>query len=397
MKTLLSGLLRYHIVPIALAGITLIGVDVLLVKKTDDCTVRAEEITVKGEVSYTRSALSNAETTRAELEMIASLRGGDNRLTIMGSSEIQYAAYAPYYFLPDSAGIPTTAFGHAHHQNLSIACELLAAGKELEGANICVFLSPGWFESDGTNIEAFLEFVRPNFLRRIIHDNSIPEQEKMRIARYVYQHFAYINNPSAELIFFRGMYLRKLLGGYPKSLVKPSLKNIKKINYEPLPAYDLSNVRVNDSMDIEAIKKRLDAEFLSTCTNNTMYIDSSYYSTYLMRDGHYRPGIIKKTSKREELEDFFMVVDILKRHNCKATFVFQPLNPFHYKGLDHLNETRKEITEKLKACGFPLLDLYVTKPEDYNVLFLKDIMHPGDRGWMEINEFLIENYRHVQK
>ncbi len=395
MKTFLSGLFRYHLVPVIAAVVVLIGIDTLYADTFSKVRQPAETITVKGEASYTRSALSNCETTRAEIELIASL-GNHDKLTIMGSSEIQNVPYAPYYFLPDSAGIPTTAFGHAYHQNLSIACELLAAGDQLEGANVCILLSPGWFESGGTNIEAFLEFVRPNFLRRIIHDQSIPEKEKMRIARYVYNHFDEINHPSAELIFFKEMYLRNKLGGYPQSLKSP-VSMIKKVRYEITPAYDVRSVRVDTSLDFGKIKARLDSTFLSACKNNSMYVDSSYYATYLVRDGEYRPGKMKPVRDREELEDFFMVADILKRYNCKATFVLQPLNPFHYKGLDHLEWIRQEITEKLKSCNFPFLDLYVTDPDDYKVLFLQDIMHPGNRGWMEVNEFLIENYKHVQK
>jgi single-strand DNA-binding protein len=34
-----------------------------------------------------------------------------NKLTLFGSSELQSLPYSAFYFLPDSAGIPVTAFG----------------------------------------------------------------------------------------------------------------------------------------------------------------------------------------------------------------------------------------------------------------------------------------------
>ncbi len=394
MKTLFLGLLKYHVLPILLSIVTLIGIDILCTNSLKKEGV-TKIMTVKGTAIQTRNVFSNAESTQAEVELIGALRS-DEKLVIMGSSELQDLPYSSHYFLPDSAGIPTTAFGHAYHQNLSIACELLAAGEQLNGANVCIFLSPGWFEATGTNIEAFLEFVRPNFLRRIIHDASIPDKEKMRIARFVYKNFNEINSPSLELMYFKEMYHRKLLGGFPKSLVFAA-SNIKEVDYNIATNYDMNSVKINSNFDAQKTKKQLDEVFLKMSSNNSIFVDSSYYSTYLIKNGKYTSGVIKPFNNREELDDFFMVVDILKRHNCKATFVLQPLNPHHYKGLENFNWVKKEIKEKLKENNFPLLDLYVTDPKDYKVLFLQDIMHPGNRGWMEINKFLIEKYKHVQK
>lgn len=393
MKTLFLGLIKQHLIPISFAIVALIGIDFLSADLLQKVGI-ADNIAVTGEAHYTRNSLENCVTPQAEIELINALQGSE-KLVIMGSSELQGLPYSSHYFLPDSAGILTTAFGHAYHQNLSIACELLAAGEKLNGANVCILLSPGWFEG-GTNIEAFLEFVRPNFLRRIIHDKTIPEQEKMRIARFVFNNFDKINNPSIELMYFKEMYHRHLLGGFPKSLAASS-SLIKKVDYNISSNYDRSAIKINDTFDVVKTKKQLDEAFMNTCTNNKIFVDSNYYSTYLAKDGKYTHGIIHPFTNREELDDFLMVVDILKRHNCNATFVLQPLSPHHYKGLEHFNWVKKEIKEKLKTNNFPLLDFYVTDPKDYKVLFLKDIMHPGDRGWMEINEFLIENYKHVQK
>lgn len=397
MKTLLKGLINQHIIPIILAIIVLIGADWILSNKFHKSNVENSNpniIVVKGVAMSLRNSFENCTSKQAEIELIHALQKVD-KLIIMGSSELQSLAYSPYYFLPDSAGIPTIAFGHAYHQNLSIACELLAAGDQLNGANVCILLSPGWFET-GTNVEAFLEFVRPNFLRRIIHDTSIPEEEKMRIAKFIYTHFNEINNPSIELMYFKEMYLKKLLFNFPKSF---TLSNslIKKVTYNISSDYDWSSLKRNPSFDVLKTKKQLENTFLKTCSNNTIFVDSNYYTSYLAKGGKYTSGYFSSFTNREELEDFFMVVDILKRHNCNATFVLQPLNPYHYKGLENFNWVKKEIIKKLNEANFPLLDKYVTSPKEYDVLFLKDIMHPGDRGWMEVNEFLIKNYSHVQK
>ena len=90
--------------------------------------------------------------------------------------------YASYNFLPDSLGIPALGIGHAYHQELSILSALLAAGKKVDGSKVCIVLSPGWFYPGGKTIpQAFIEFVRPNFLNSIINDKSIDEKYRLCI------------------------------------------------------------------------------------------------------------------------------------------------------------------------------------------------------------------------
>lgn len=151
---LLKGLFYYHILPIGLSAIAVVGIlnyfsffDFYYSKKLE---------TIKTPAVESRGRYVNCQDIKAQIEFIGSLKNKSG-LTLLGSSEFSDSPYSPYYFLPDSIGIPTIAIGHAYHQNLSIACELLAAGDALEGANVCIILSPGWFQTDGTNIQAFLE------------------------------------------------------------------------------------------------------------------------------------------------------------------------------------------------------------------------------------------------
>lgn len=393
MKIILQGLFKYHIIPIVISLAVVFLIDWAVVRVEKNSPVKTEVIS--GTAVSESGLFPNCSEKQGEIELIGSLQNPD-KLSIFGSSELQAANYSAYTFLPDSLGLKTTAFGHAQHQSLSIACELLAAGDHLDGANVCIILSPGWFEGDGTNIEAFLEFVRPNFLKRIIHNEQIPRHEKVRIANFIRDHYSDVNNPSKEFTYFRNMSIQEKYGCLPQGFLMYAKNHIPDIAYKVVSQTKKSPVKKHFS-DWEEAKKRIRAEFLKSCGNNSIYVDSAYFTQYLLRDGKYEGDQMEALDPVNEFGDFKMVVDILKRHHCKATFIIQPLNPYHFSGLYQFNATRTRIKNELAKAKFPVLDLYVTSKKDYTPGLLKDVMHPSDLGWMEINEFLVKQYPNLHE
>lgn len=392
MKKILTGLFKYHLFPItiSLGVVYLLNFLIVTFYKPDKTP---EHIVVSGTAVYDRGIIANFYDKQNEIELIGSL-SDQKKLTILGSSELGGETYSSYFFLPDSIGIPTTAFGHQHHQNLSIACELMAVGDKLEGANVCVILSPGWFETDGTNIEAFLEFVRPDFLRRIIHDPSIPRLNKLRVADFVCDFYGDINNPSVELTYLKNMSLYGRYSWMPGKFNDLPLDIIPHVDYKVVSG--LKKLKpVKGNIDWAASKKKAQEEFLKTCRNNSAYVDSAYYVENLLKDGKRRRGRMIPASSDREFEDFQLVVEILKRHHCKATFILQPLNPYHFDYMYRFTKIQKRIRQELARAHFPVLDMYSTDKSRYVPGTLKDIMHPGNRGWIEMNEFLVKQYRHL--
>ncbi|WP_343632160.1 D-alanyl-lipoteichoic acid biosynthesis protein DltD [Fluviicola sp.] len=393
MKKILPGLFKYHLIPIAISLGVLYLLNFLLATYYRPAQ-KPEHIVVSGTAGYERGIIADFYNKQTEIELIGSL-SDKQKLTIFGSSELALGeAYSSYYFMPDSIGIPTIAFGHAYHQNLSIACELLAAGDNLNGANVCIILSPGWFETEGTNIEAFLEFVRPDFLRRIIHDPSIPLSNKLRVADFVRDFYSDINNPSVELTYLKNMSLYGRYSWMPGKFNELPLNIIPHVDYQVVSAPKKLE-KAKRTVDWASAKKRTEQDFLKTCRNNSSYIDSAYYVDNLLKNGTYRRGKVEPDKSDREFEDFQLVVEILKRHHCKATFVLQPLNPYHFDYMYRFTPIQKRIRQELSRAHFPLLDMYRTDKSRYVPGTLKDIMHPGNRGWIEVSEFLVKRYRHL--
>lgn len=329
---------------------------------------------------------------KSELELIGSL-ADKKGLTIFGSSELSNTTnFIPYEFLPDSMGIRTNAFGHAFQQNFAIYCQLLALKQYVKNSKICIILSPGWFETEGTNIEAFLEFVRPNFLRRIIQDNTISEPEQDYIARYIFKNYNLINKPSKEINY---LYKRYQYRNLPilNNFFFQQKNTISTVNYQlhsNKTIKAIANKKINWSQEKLKAKRR----FIATCTSNKLFINDDYYKNHILTDNKIRKGNVWKMNKNNnrELMDFKVLVQFLKENKCQASFIIQAYNPFHYQSIENFFPILNEIKSELTKHHFPYLDFYPKKISDYEPGTLIDIMHFGDVAWIQIDKFLVETY-----
>ena len=83
---------------------------------------------------------------------------------------------------------------------------------------------------------------------------------------------------------------------------------------------------------------------------------------------------------------------MLKKNNCKASFIFQPLNNHHYVGIEKFQPLKQEILTILKKNQFPILDMFALTKKEFEPGVLNDIMHTGDYGWTKINQFMYNTY-----
>ncbi len=353
--------------------------------------------TVAGQQTMKRGWLANFNSGKqAELELNASLKN-KNYITLFGSSELSESVYCPHYFLPDSLNQPVVSFGHAYMQSLSILCELMANQKDIKGSKVCIIVSPGWFTPTGTNIEAFLEFVRPNFLSSIIHNNSIQDHYKLEIGKYINSHIGDIENPSNELLYLKNRVWSSKLKTLESINTKLYL-NSSKVDYA---AQVLETAPIKyQSYNWNATKTRLQRSFRDSTKSNSFFVKDAYYHNFLLDEN--KKYVKEVTSpidcnSNRELIEFKLLVNFLKENKCDATFVIQPLNPFHYEDLDNFSETFDVVTQELAKNKFEVLNLFTTETKVFEGGTLNDVMHFGDYGWMKVNEFMYNHYSKQKK
>lgn len=400
----LKKIALYHLTPFFLA----LGLVVLSIQLIAPNAKSGDQITYKfirtNEVSQ-RGVLANyVDGDQAETNLIASLKN-KQQLTLFGSSEFAETLYGSYYFLPDSLGIPTLGIGHAHHQELSILCELLAAKKYLKGSKVCIFISPGWFTNDtpdldgGTNIEAFIEFVPPHFLSNVAYDKSIDKKYRLHIGHYIDRNYSKINGVSKSMDRLRDEYLKTTKDLYGNAQIQ--LK--KKIYGTETPLamiykYQVSKGSVAKTTkwnNWDAVSQKALTDFKKASSHNNLHILDDYYTEYLVdENGKVELSPVEKLDYKNcrEYKDFQLLIQLLKENEVECSFVIQPLNPHFYTHLDRYKPLWTSVEKTLNENQFPYLNLFVYNKESYDSGTLRDVMHLGDYGWMKVNKFLKSTY-----
>ena len=348
---------------------------------------------IKGEKNSQQGFLANLLAgDSSEIDFVGSLKE-KNGITLLGSSEITGDfQFMPNRFLPQQFGIRVNSYGHAYQQCFAIYTQLLALKKELKDSKICIILSPGWFEQGGTNIEAFLEFARPNFLRKIIKDETISIEDKEYIGAFIEGNYENIENPSKELNFFYNIFKYKDIFLLNSFFQAKSLE-IENVEYQVKTTVSKKIPKINYNWDslIEIYRTK----FIHSIKSNKKFIVDSYFLEYIkQKDGSIMTTEFLKrdVSNNQELKDFKKLVQLLKDNNVDASFVLQQLNPFHYKKLSSFDHFAHEIDMTLKKNKFPFLNKFESDKAKFEPAVLNDIMHFGEVGWLEIDKFLLKNY-----
>lgn len=330
---MLNKLVKYHIIPFVLA-LLICGISLYFLKDSANKKVIISGVQLKTSGKY--SNLLSGE--QAEIDFLASIKN-KNQLTLFGSSEFTGSAYCPYNFFPDSLGIQMLGIGHAYHQNLSILIELLAANEFVENSDICFFISPGWFGTQGTNTEAFLEFAKPNFLSKIISDSTIDIKYKDYIGEYIYKNLDEFEGFSNEMEILKDNYLFKKATFISKS--KLFISNLIKSKSGPAYAkknvtYKIENQTINKkhwNLNMDSIAKIVKSDFIASISSNSIFVYDDYYNTYLLNDDStYIQGRLSepKTTNNVEFNDFKLLLSYLNQKKVNASFVIIPYNPYHY-------------------------------------------------------------------
>lgn len=384
--------IQFHALAIALATILsffIVDFFFQIFGKTNKKT-----IIITGNQTLSRGTQANYLIgNQAEIEWISALKNKDN-IILLGSSEFGTFPRSSYLELPDSLNIPCVGFGHAFHQSFSMYCEVLAGREYLKDSKICIIFSPSWLETEGTNVEAFLEFVPTNFLRKIIHDDKISRTLKNKIGEYIYRNDDLIENPNHILKLYKSSYLTQ---DVPFLTDKFELfkNNISSVNYEVKPLVPKSSKK-SLPLDYQKQMQNTKDEFVKSVKTNKIFVSDDYFTEYVLdkKTGKIGNGNVSKMDyvNSQEMKDFLMLIQTLKYYKADVSIVIQPINNYHYRGTDNLNPAIKSIEKELKSRKIPYLNLFAYSKAEFEPAVLNDIMHLGNYGWMKVNHFLIDKY-----
>jgi D-alanine transfer protein len=351
--------------------------------------VKQNNLIVSGKKSTIKGCDFNFDSgNKAELNLVGSLLDKTG-ITIFGSSELtNETPYIPYIYLSDTLGIRVNAFGHAFHQSYAMYCECLAMKENLKNAKICIIVSPSWFETSGTNIEAFLEFVRPNFLNKIICDKSISNKVKSGIGKYLFinRNLIEISNDKINYLVncYKFQYL-PILNNY----IFANNQEFSNISYQLIENRISRKIKTN--INWKKVFDKVQNDFSESSKSNKIFVADTYYNLNF-KNGYKSGDFSLINSNSQEFQDFSLLLDLLKKNNADVSIVIQNLNPYHYSHLERFNPTLNKIKSLLNSNHIPYLNMFTSRKKDYIPGTLNDVMHTGDLGWLKINKFIVDTY-----
>ncbi|HLP54252.1 MAG TPA: D-alanyl-lipoteichoic acid biosynthesis protein DltD [Fluviicola sp.] len=356
------------------------------------------------EVNPNLRYLENFSTNRQYEPLFLAANDTSETIYLMGSSELtRTSSAAPYNFIPDRFQTKVVGIGHAGNQCFSIYSQLLANQDKLENAPIVILLSPGWFHthfSGGTASSSFLEYNTPTFLNQVLA-NAPQDEFRAYEAKRIADFYTEIVNPDLSLKLLNYEY-QSSKSFIHKGCYYPLIALDKWLNQQKaqMTGKPLDRVHRRKMIAPEDVRVAWDslfhtakAEQRKRSASNELWIEDAFYAETNGKLGEVFPV---SDANNTELEDFKMLVKLLKARKANVSFVIMPLNPGYYENCSELTPVMKQLEQELKTNGLPYLNMWNDNPKTFDNGILSDVMHYSDYGWYRVNQFIVNTY-HLSK
>ncbi len=334
----------------------------------------------------------------------------DGDIMFLGSSELgSKVKQNPGRFFPNSyLNKPANLIGSAHVQDLQHAMNL-ASVDGYKNKKVVYILSIQWFfNKNGNTDEGFLAKFSPVQYLKILNDKDISNDVKKQIAERV-NFFTKNDENFKDINYINKVYINKdsgVKGKVAYYVNKPYIKarlELYKLKDKYLSMKALKKLPENKKLlstkniDFQEEYKKAKDEGKAKTTNNKYYIEDKYFDKYLrkdltdVKDRYVKDKLYKTIMNSKEFDDYKLFLQVCKEKNVKPYIVLMPVNGSFYDYMGLNKENRNEFYTKAQGLaekyGFQVLNL---KDKEYEPYFMYDHMHLGWKGWLYINEKVIE-------
>lgn len=332
------------------------------------------------------------------------LRSGSG-VIIFGSSELsdRDIDFSPYNYLSTSCHIPVIAYGQAFYQTLGMYGLLASLQGDLNPrTKIVVFLSPGWFNKGDMLPQAFGLHLTDQILYRDYWNRDA----RAVIGGYLLAHkddfkqlteaqSAFISSGPKSFVSLLGA----LVGTVKADVYFARWRAFTYVYPGPYPIDDNLGVYTADrkyacSEDaMQSYEPQAQAAELRQMTDNSFYVRNAYFDKYLKslhlsKNGmnYFQPNL----NNLPELGDLRTLLDLLHKHGVRPLIITLPLNPYVYNDVSRMTPVDQEISTlcKLYSANCVAMDNWPYTPG-----FLQDTVHPGELGFLKIDELI---YKYIQ-
>lgn len=319
------------------------------------------------------------------------------KIVVFGSSELvmyPHQKFLPQNFFNNDLKLPLRAQGNEGQQTFAILSQLAAYHSDelIENARVVILVSPSWFTGNydnGTKIPKFLEFMYPGMMNKLYYESNVDDAYKELINNYVQKNIPYMKDPG----FIYQYTYSELSHDYLDNEIKKTLiKSFEQKETHPsLVIYSTQNI---DFKTLETQAKAL----ATPSTNNSFGIYNEYFTKFIepsiqRNEFPFSIMVPSDLNKNQEYQDFLHLLELCKEYKTKPLFIIEDLHPYVFiKNRDEMNTIILTIKEKIEEKGYPYLDMWTYKKEDFEVGTLTDIVHLGELGWIKVNQKIIDYF-----
>ena len=330
----------------------------------------------------------------------------ERSIVVLGSSELSFSnspAYPPGLFNYGNSDYNMVLMGSGYFQCIPQAVNVGALSNNIKNNKIVLIISPQWFTSDGLTPESFCSiFEETNFVE-FLKNESISKQTRIAVANRVNELLT--SDPATltrvekdEQLYLHGSLnplMRLEMAAYNSFRAeKAKFETAHALKSLDLPIEQDRYVKAEDINWNELMLKAASLG-VKSCTNNAFGVNDVYYTTYMADKIASLKGSYSGASYVEspEYDDFRLFLDVCKELNIEPLIVSVPVNGRWYDYAEFSKADRNTYYQKIRnICEEYNVQLADFSQKEYEIYFLRDIMHLGWKGWVYLDRAVYEFY-----
>ncbi|WP_101773247.1 D-alanyl-lipoteichoic acid biosynthesis protein DltD [Peptostreptococcus faecalis] len=338
-------------------------------------------------------------------------------MLLMGSSELSHSTrqHPDLYFNTGRTKVGAITIGRAYTQSLQHATVVGSLDPNIKDKKAVLLLSMQWFmDKEGVTKNHFQTRFSPVQFYSFMNNSKISHKTKMKFANRVKELLGDDAGEYKAEVMYAKMYTDNSAGNsIMKTMFKPyfaareymvGMKDKGLLFKKLVKEYDKTNKTHDIKGKINWEKEKEDAKRdamtrvgkkIGTLGGKKMYVDKGYYREYIKKKDHYFKDFYSYVNLTDSKEygDLEIFMDVCKDLEIEPVIVLVPgMEEFYdYAGInkEERNAYYKKVESEIKPYKHKLIDLRSYENKRY---YLRDIMHIGTMGWVDLCERLYNIY-----
>lgn len=349
------------------------------------------------------------------IEIMHKILKKENNILLLGSSELSASdniGYPPVLFNYGNSNFNMVMSGSGYVQSLLQAIKLGAYEPLMKNRKVVLILSPQWFttlQAQGDKFDSkwltpvWTEFINNKNISYNLKNkiksrayklskdggdvqNAISETEIPQDSHAIAKSKKSISTQSKKI--FSVNWASNRLDRIRRNIAFSKQIKESRREYDKSLKSNKKIVKV-EKINFKTLMKRAEEQGKLECTNNDFGIYDEYFDTYVKSALAERKNSEKEMSYSEsdEYYDLKLFLEVAEEANLKVMLVSMPVNGrwSDYTGFlkKHREDYYKKIRKIAKQYKVEIADF---SDKEYELYFLRDIMHCGWKGWVYIDE-----------